>query len=161
MMSTEERVRILREAKPNSWVAFSSDESKVLAYGETYLDAVKAAEKLGEKDPLMVKVPDNWSSRFHSLCVRYPYKAFPLSHTDPVTKLDYTWMPALTVFISHNGKRSAPLESIADTGAGHCVFDAGIADGLGIPLREGEQVAFAGIAREPRRWATCTGSRSP
>jgi len=66
MMTTEERVRVLREAKPNSWVAFSGDESKVLAYGETYSDAVKAAEKLGESDPVMVKVPDNWSGKILS-----------------------------------------------------------------------------------------------
>jgi len=81
--------------------------------------------------------------------VKYPYKAFPLSHTDPVTKLDYAWRPALTVFISHSGKRSAPLESIVDTGADHCVFDAEIADGLGIAVRNGRQVAFSGIARGP------------
>jgi Family of unknown function (DUF5678) len=67
MMTAEERVRILREAKPNSWVAFSGDESKVLGYGETYSDAVKAAEKLGESEPLMVKVPDNWTSGVFSL----------------------------------------------------------------------------------------------
>jgi D-serine dehydratase len=67
MMTAEERVRILREAKPNSWVAFSGDESKVVAYGKTYSDAVKAAEKLGESDPVMVKIPDNWSSRVFSL----------------------------------------------------------------------------------------------
>ena len=30
MMSAEERVRILNEAKPNSWIAFSSDESKLV-----------------------------------------------------------------------------------------------------------------------------------
>jgi hypothetical protein len=79
--------------------------------------------------------------------VKYPYKPFPLSDTDPVTKLDYAWRLALTVFISHSGKRSAPLESIVDSGADHCVFDAGIADGLGMPVRKGEQVAFGGIAR--------------
>lgn len=80
--------------------------------------------------------------------MKYPYKPFPLSHTDPVTKLDYAWRPALTVFISHSAKRSAPVESIVDTGADHCVFDAEICDGLGIPVREGQQVAFSGIARE-------------
>ena len=79
--------------------------------------------------------------------MKYSYKAFPLSHTDPVTKLDYAWRPVLRVFISHNGKRSAPLESLVDTGAGHCVFDAEIADGLGIPVRKGQEVAFSGIAR--------------
>jgi hypothetical protein len=67
MMTVEERVKILREAKPNSWVAFSGDESKVVAYGDTYADAVMAAEKLGESEPVMVKVPDTWSSRVISL----------------------------------------------------------------------------------------------
>jgi hypothetical protein len=58
-MTAEERVRILREAKPNSWVAFSGDESRVLAYNETYSDAVRAALEFGESEPVMVKVPDN------------------------------------------------------------------------------------------------------
>jgi hypothetical protein len=79
--------------------------------------------------------------------VKYSYKPFPLSHTDPVTKLDYAWKPVLTVFISHNGKRSAPLESLVDTGAEHCIFDAGIANGLRIPVRKGQQVTFSGIGR--------------
>lgn len=43
-MTGDERVRILREAKPNSWVAFSEDESKVVAYGDTWAQVVKAAE---------------------------------------------------------------------------------------------------------------------
>jgi len=46
-----------------------SDESEVLAYGDTYSYAVRAAEKLRETDPVMVKVSDNWSGRVisHSL----------------------------------------------------------------------------------------------
>ena len=62
MMSTEERVRILREAKPNSWVAFSGDESKVVAYGDSYSQVVKAAESVGETEPVLVKIPDTWAS---------------------------------------------------------------------------------------------------
>ncbi|TMA91109.1 MAG: hypothetical protein E6J74_22970 [Deltaproteobacteria bacterium] len=92
--------------------------------------------------------------------MKYRYKPFPLSHTDPVTKLDYAWRSGLTVFISHDGKRSAPLESIVDTGADHCVFDAEIADGLGIPVRKGQQVAFSGIAKGAETIGTCTWSRS-
>ena len=66
MMSAEERVRVLREAKPDSWVAFSEDESKVVAYGESYSQVVKAAETLGETEPVIVKVPENWNSKvFH------------------------------------------------------------------------------------------------
>lgn len=78
--------------------------------------------------------------------MKYDYKAFPLSHRDSITNLDYSWKPALKVFISHSGKRSAPLESIVDSGAEHCVFDAQIAEGLRIPIRKGREVAFSGIA---------------
>ncbi len=63
MMSAEERVRLLREAKPNSWVAFSEDESKVVAYGDTYSEVVQAAENVGEKEPVIVKVPTTWASK--------------------------------------------------------------------------------------------------
>jgi hypothetical protein len=66
MMGAEERVRILREAKPNSWVAFSEDESKVVAYGDSYAEVLKAAENVGEKEPVIVKTPENWASKvFH------------------------------------------------------------------------------------------------
>ena len=62
MMSAEERVRILREAKPNSWVAFSEDESKVVAYGDSYSEVIRAAESVGEMEPVIVKIPETWSS---------------------------------------------------------------------------------------------------
>lgn len=68
MMSAEERVRILQEAKPNSWVAFSSDESKLVGCGDTYADAVKDAEKHGEADPLLVRIPTDWAPRVFQLC---------------------------------------------------------------------------------------------
>ena len=63
MMSANERVRILREAKPNSWVAFSEDESRVVAYGDCYSEVVKTAENVGEKEPVIVKTPENWASK--------------------------------------------------------------------------------------------------
>ena len=68
MMSTEERVRILNSAKPNSWVALSSDESKMVEQGDTYADAVEDAEKHGETDPLLIKIPDNWAPRVFYPC---------------------------------------------------------------------------------------------
>jgi hypothetical protein len=79
--------------------------------------------------------------------VKYPYRPFPLNRVDPVTKLDYAWRPALKVLIWHQHKKSAPLESILDTGAGHCIFDAEIGDELGIPVTQGTQVPFTGIGR--------------
>jgi hypothetical protein len=68
MMSAEERVRILSEAKPNSWLAFSSDESKIVGRGDSYMEAVEEAEKNGETDPLLIKIPDNWEPRVFHLC---------------------------------------------------------------------------------------------
>jgi hypothetical protein len=62
MMSAEERVRILRAAKPNSWVAFPEDESRVVAYGDSYSEVVRAAESVGETEPVIVKIPETWSS---------------------------------------------------------------------------------------------------
>jgi uncharacterized protein DUF5678 len=67
MMSAEERVKILRDAKPNSWVAFSEDESKVIAFGDTYSQVVQAAENLGEIQPLVVKIPENWDPKVFRL----------------------------------------------------------------------------------------------
>lgn len=63
MMSADERVRLLRQAKPNSWVAFSEDESKVVAYGDTYSEVIKAAASVGENEPVIVKVPETWASK--------------------------------------------------------------------------------------------------
>jgi len=68
MMSAEERVRILSEASPNSWVAFSNDESKLVGRGTTYDEAVDDAEKNGETDPILIKIPDNWEPRAFCLC---------------------------------------------------------------------------------------------
>jgi len=68
MMTDKERVRILSEAKPNSWVALSSDESKLVGRGDSYEQAVEDAQKHGESDPLLIKIPDNWEPRVFHLC---------------------------------------------------------------------------------------------
>jgi hypothetical protein len=69
MMTDEERVRILREAKPDSWLALSSDESRVAGRGDSFDQAVEDAKKNGESDPLLIKVPDNWEPRVFNFCV--------------------------------------------------------------------------------------------
>lgn len=52
---------MLREAPPDGWVAFSADESRLVAYGATYDEVVEKAETNGEPDPVLVKVPKDWS----------------------------------------------------------------------------------------------------
>jgi hypothetical protein len=59
-MSAEERLNILRAAVPNSWIALSNDESKLVAAGGSYAEAVAGAEKCGEQDPVLIKVPKEW-----------------------------------------------------------------------------------------------------
>jgi Family of unknown function (DUF5678) len=59
-MSHEERLRVLREAAPNSWIALSEDESRVVGSGSTYAEAVELAEREGVEDPVLIKTPDEW-----------------------------------------------------------------------------------------------------
>ena len=60
-MSPEARIRVLREAPPDGWVAFSAAESRLIAYGTTYEEAVAKSEESGEPDPVLVKLPKDWS----------------------------------------------------------------------------------------------------
>jgi hypothetical protein len=61
VVSVQERLQILREATPNTWLAFSSDESKIVGRGNTFGDAASAAEDAGEQDPIIMLVPATWS----------------------------------------------------------------------------------------------------
>ena len=67
-MSVQGKVRISSEAKPNSWLAFASDESKVVGCGDTYMEAVEDAERHGEFDPIIVRIPESWEPRVFSHC---------------------------------------------------------------------------------------------
>jgi len=60
-MSREERAKTLRDAEPNSWIALSGDESKVVGKGSTYREAVDRARENGEEDPLLIKTPEAWN----------------------------------------------------------------------------------------------------
>jgi hypothetical protein len=61
-MAPEERARLLAEERPDSWIALSSDESKIVGRGSTYLEAVQEADQAGEGDPLLIKTPNEWSN---------------------------------------------------------------------------------------------------
>lgn len=60
-MSPEARLKALREAPPGGWAAFSADEERIVAYGSSYDEVIKKAERSGEADPVVVKVPNDWS----------------------------------------------------------------------------------------------------
>jgi Family of unknown function (DUF5678) len=66
-MSPESRIQALRDAPPDGWVAFSSDEERVVAHGTTYEEAVTKAAANGEPDPVLTKVPKDWSMQVLSI----------------------------------------------------------------------------------------------
>ncbi len=60
MLSPEERMKILSEAPPKTWIAFSEDESKVIAQSPTYEETVTLAESQGVNDPVLIMTPEFW-----------------------------------------------------------------------------------------------------
>lgn len=61
-MSPEARMNALLGAPSDGWAAFSEDEERVVAYGSTYEEAVSNAEKEGVADPVLVKIPKDWTA---------------------------------------------------------------------------------------------------
>jgi hypothetical protein len=54
------RSKALRSAPLDSWVAFSKDESKIIATGSTYEEVVRNSDAFGESDPVILKTPKEW-----------------------------------------------------------------------------------------------------
>lgn len=61
-MKADPRVEALRSAKPDSWVALSEDESRIVAVADTYEEVALASDQAGILDPVVVKIPKVWSS---------------------------------------------------------------------------------------------------
>jgi hypothetical protein len=60
MLSPIERAKILREAPPKTWIAFSADESKLVAQAPTYQETVALAGSKGENNPVVLMTPESW-----------------------------------------------------------------------------------------------------
>jgi hypothetical protein len=54
------RLEALRSAPRDKWIALSEDESKIVAVGATYQEAVKNCELAGVTDPVLIKTPKVW-----------------------------------------------------------------------------------------------------
>jgi hypothetical protein len=55
------RFELLKSAPLDKWIALSEDESKIVAVGSTYSEAVEQSEKVGVFDPVMIKTPSVWA----------------------------------------------------------------------------------------------------
>jgi len=55
------RLKLLRSAPLDSWIALSEDESRIVATGATYSEVVERSEHAGVSDPVILKTPEKWS----------------------------------------------------------------------------------------------------
>lgn len=49
--------KVLKDAPIGEWIALSRDRTKILGTGKTLEEALNAAKKTGEEDPIVLKVP--------------------------------------------------------------------------------------------------------
>jgi hypothetical protein len=61
-MSLDPRFEALKSAPLDSWIALSEDETKIVAVGASYDEAVAKSESAGVSDPVLVKTPKAWHS---------------------------------------------------------------------------------------------------
>jgi hypothetical protein len=61
-MSADLRFEALKSAPLDSWIALSEDETRIVAIGATYDEAVRKSESAGVSDPVLVKTPKAWHS---------------------------------------------------------------------------------------------------
>ena len=54
------RLKVLRSAPLDSWIALSEDESKIVAVGTSYDEVVVKSENAGVSDPVLIKTPKSW-----------------------------------------------------------------------------------------------------
>lgn len=58
------RLEMLRGAPLDSWIALSEDETKIVAVGKTYEEAVARSEEQGVVDPVLIKTPPKSWAQF-------------------------------------------------------------------------------------------------
>ncbi len=51
--------KLLRDVPRGAWVAISEDKEEVITYGADMRTVLEEARKMGEKDPLITRVPES------------------------------------------------------------------------------------------------------
>ena len=63
-MERKSNAELMEGIPPRTWVALSADESRVVATGKTYQEAVMGAHDKGEDDPVVAIAPERDGLRF-------------------------------------------------------------------------------------------------
>lgn len=61
--AAEARLAALERAPLGRWIALSSDESRIVAEGDSFIAVSADAEASGEPNPLILRIPENWTPR--------------------------------------------------------------------------------------------------
>ena len=61
--ASEARLSALFSAPLDRWIALSADETRVLADADTFQNVTDAVERAGESDPVILRVPTDWTPR--------------------------------------------------------------------------------------------------
>jgi hypothetical protein len=61
--ASETRLELLSKSTRDRWVALSSDETRIVATGKTFAEVADAVERSGETDPILLRVPEDWTPR--------------------------------------------------------------------------------------------------
>lgn len=54
------RFELLKSAPLDSWVAFSENETRIVAVGTSYTEVVEKSQSAEVSDPVLVKTPKEW-----------------------------------------------------------------------------------------------------
>jgi hypothetical protein len=57
---SDARLKALRDAPLDSWIALSEDESKIVAVGKSFEEVTRNSERVGVENPLVIKTPKSW-----------------------------------------------------------------------------------------------------
>ena len=63
-MERKSNAELMEGIPPRTWVALSADQSRVVATGKTYQEAVMGAHDKGEDDPVVAIAPERDGLRF-------------------------------------------------------------------------------------------------
>jgi aspartyl protease len=139
------RLKLLRTAPLNSWVALSCDESKILATAATYSEVIELCEQAGEKDPLIIKTPEQWSSLAVWVNLKIKYKAYPDVYGPPDSFIYAVMLDVQVALPQLNAPRTRRFDAIVDSGASRTLLHADLARHLGLELKAGEIERAQGI----------------
>ena len=60
-MSAKDLSALLSAGPRNCWIALNEEETKIVARGESVVDAVAEAKKAGVNDPIVMWAPKEWT----------------------------------------------------------------------------------------------------